>query len=281
MELKTKVYKPFTKEEISIRRDEIFKIVFGSNDRSEYLKAFLESILHEKITNIVIKNEVSLDKIHKENKQMKLDILAEINGKEKINIEMQNKNDYNIVNRSYGYSSGIYYDGLKEAEDYKQYKKTVVIWILGYNLKDSKQYHDTARTRLDSNNAIFGDNIVYHFIQLPKFIEQVKEINTPEEQWLAYLSCSLSKEEKGELFKMNRSIEEVNKIVDIVMKDKDVQEELRYRVLDKQLEHLKEMRAYENGEEHGKEIGKEIRQARGRKRKNRKNCKANVEPKSG
>ena len=91
-------------------------------------------------------------------------------------------------------------------------------------------------------------NIVYYFIQLPKFIEQVREINTPEEEWLAYLSCSLSEEEKGELYKMNRSIEEVNKIVDIVMKDKDVQEELRYRVLDKQLEQLKEMRAYENGE---------------------------------
>ena len=277
MELKTKEYKPFTEDEISIRRDEIFKIVFGSNDRSEYLKAFLESILHEKITNIVIKNEVLLDKIHKDNKQMKLDILAEINGKEKINIEMQNKNDYNIVYRSYGYSSGIYYDALREAEDYRQYKKTVVIWILGYNLKDSKKYHDTARTRLDSNNAVFGDNIVYHFIQLPKFIEQIKEINTQEEQWLAYLSCSLSEEEKGELYKMNRSIEEVNKIVDIVMKDKDVQEELRYRVLDKQLEQLKEMRAYENGEEHGKEIGKEIGKQEGEKENREKIVKQMIE----
>jgi len=30
---------------------------------------------------------------------MRLDILAEIDGKEKINIEMQNENEYNIVNR--------------------------------------------------------------------------------------------------------------------------------------------------------------------------------------
>jgi len=251
---------------MSVRRDEIFKIVFGSNDRSELLKAFLESILNEKITNIVINNEVVQDKIHKENKQMKLDILAEIDGKEKVNIEFQNRNEYNIVNRSYGYSSGIYFNSLREGKDYSKFKKTIIIWVLGYNLKNSSNYHETARTRFDSNNEEFGDNIVYHFLQLPKFIETVKEVNTPKEQWLAYLSCSLSKREKEELFKMNRSIEEVNKIVDIVLADNDIQEELRYRVLDKQLEDLKRERAFEEGEQAGEKRGKKLGEIENRKK---------------
>ena len=86
-------------------------------------------------------------------------------------------------------------------------------------------------------------------MQLPKFIEETREIKTKKEQWLAYLSGSLSKEEKGELMKMNKNIEEAEKIVDIVMSDKDIQQELMYRVLDKQLEDLKQQRAYENGQE--------------------------------
>lgn len=105
MLLKERPYKPYTEDEISIRKDEIFKIVFGSNDRSEYLKDFLEGVLHKKVTNIVIRNDVAIDKVHADNKLMRLDILAEVNGKEKINVEIQNKNEYNIRERSTVYAS--------------------------------------------------------------------------------------------------------------------------------------------------------------------------------
>ena len=79
--LKKRKFKQLTKDEMSIRRDQIFKLVFGSNERSEFLKDLLESILHKKITNIVIRNEVSLSKIHINNKDVRLDILAEIERK--------------------------------------------------------------------------------------------------------------------------------------------------------------------------------------------------------
>ena len=250
MRLKTKVYKPFTKDEISIRKDVIFKIIFGDNYRSQYVKALLESILHKKITNIVIRNDVLLDKIHEEDKSMRLDILAEIDGKEKINIEFQNKNEYNVISRSEAYASGIYYNLLKVGDKYIEASKTIVIWLLGFNLfKDSSNYHEIGRTRRDSDNKIISEDIEYHYIQLPKFIETVTEINTPEEQWLAYLTNSLSEEEKGELFKMNRSIEEINRIVDIVMSDKDVQDALNDRILAQNLEQLKARKAFEDGKE--------------------------------
>jgi hypothetical protein len=104
--LSPRKFKPLTKDEISIRRDIIFKIVFGANERSELLKDLLESILHRKITNIVVRNELALDKIHAYDKQMRLDILAEVDGKEKINVELQNRNEYNVIERSESYASG-------------------------------------------------------------------------------------------------------------------------------------------------------------------------------
>ena len=133
-----------------------------------------------------------------------------------------------------------------------QATKTIVIWILGFNVFKDGTYHEIARTKRDFNDKELTNNITYHYIQLPKFLEQVKEIKTPEEQWLAYLSGSLNKEEMEELFKMNRSIEEINEIVDIVMTDADVRDALNERILAENLEALKMARAYENGEEKGK-----------------------------
>ena len=54
---------------------------------------------------------------------------------------------------------------------------------------------------------------------------------------------------------MNRSIEEINKIVDIVMTDDDVMDALNTRILAKNLEQLKQAKAYSDGEEKGREIG--------------------------
>ena len=65
----------------------------------------------------------------------------------------------------------------------------------------------------------------------------------------------MGKEEEEELFKMNRSIEEINKIVDAVMSDQDVQDALNNRILAENLEYLKKKKAYEDGEEHGREEG--------------------------
>ena len=186
---------------------------------------------------------------------MRLDILAEIDGKEKINIEMQNKNEYNIVNRNDGYASGIYYNSLQIGDKYLNGTKTVVIWILGYNYFKDGNYHEIIKQRREYNNEVFSPNITTHIFQLPRFIENVEEIKTEEEQWLAYLSGNLNKEEMEELFKMNRSIEEINKIVDIVMTDDDVLDAINDRILAQQLENLKMQRAHENGV---KKVAKEM-----------------------
>ena len=51
---------------------------------------------------------------------------------------------------------------------------------------------------------------------------------------------------------MNRSIEEINRIVDIVMTDDDVMDALNTRILAKNLEQLKQAKAYKDGEKEKK-----------------------------
>jgi predicted transposase/invertase (TIGR01784 family) len=258
--LKPRKFKKLTKDEISIRRDIIFKIVFGSNERSELLKDLLESLLHRKITNIVIRNEVSLDKIYAEDKSMRLDILAEVDGKEKINVELQNRNEYNIIKRAEVYASRIVNHSLKAGEDYSDLPNTIIILILGYNEFKNSPYHEVCHLKKESDNEIVSDSIVYHYIQLPKFIEDVRSIQTREEQWLAYLSCQLNDEEKEELFKMNEKIKNVDEIVKIVMENEEVSNALDDAILEKNLRQLIGARGYENGEKASKiQIAKKMK----------------------
>lgn len=146
----------------------------GSNERSQYLKELLESILHRKITNIVIRNDAALDKTYANDKLMELDILAEIDGKEKINVELQNKNEYNIIKRGDAYASKIYSNSLKSGYNYNAANKTVIIWILGYNAFEDSPYHECGKMMKVSNNEVLSENITYHYFQLPKFIEEQK-----------------------------------------------------------------------------------------------------------
>ena len=165
---------------------------------------------------------------------------------------MQNKNEYNIEERSQVYASGIMYNALRSGEQYIEVPKTIVIWILGFNQFEDGTYHEIAKLKREYNNEELMQKVEYHYIQLPKFLEQVEEIKTKEEQWLAYLTCSLNNEELKELFAMNRSIEEINRIVDIVMTDDDVMDALNTRILAKNLEQLKQAKAYKDGEKEKK-----------------------------
>jgi predicted transposase YdaD len=59
---------------------------------------------------------VSIGKIYADNKDMRLDILAEIEGNEQIDIEIQNKNMYNLIDREDMYGSALYHMSLEEGE---------------------------------------------------------------------------------------------------------------------------------------------------------------------
>jgi predicted transposase/invertase (TIGR01784 family) len=252
-------YKEYKKNEYSIRNHTIFKMVFGNNERVHLLKSFLEAILEKKITNIVVRNEVTLDKLFVDNKESRLDLLAEIDNKEKINIELQHANEYNVISRGLHYGSGLYYESLKESQKYTESYKTVVIWILGYNLFEDGPYHEKGIIKRESNGETLTEEMVYHYIQLPKFWEEVKEIKTKKEQWISYISGQLNKEEVGVLSKMNDDIEETERIIKRVMEDEDLRYEIMRREFDAYDKWDRENYAKKQGIEEGKiEIAKKM-----------------------
>lgn len=225
--LPKKKYVSFSEKTVPIRMDEVFKIVMSKPESRSYLKEFLEAILNRKIKQIKsVEAEKLLNKDYESLKNMKLDLFVQLENGEKLDVEIQNTNEKNIFQRSLAYSSGILYNSYKRKDEYFK-KNQAIIWIMDFNLSvESKEYHEiyTYKNRDSSDEKRF---IEHHFIQLPKFIEQVQEIKTEEEKWLAYFSGQLNPIEKEELYNMSRSIKEINEIVEAVLTDPDVEAVLR------------------------------------------------------
>ena len=116
--------------EIPITNDYIFKRIFTKKGNESILKDLLIAILNEPIQEIKVQSEVSLEKEVAENKLGRLDILAELDDKTIVNIELQVINNHNMIERTMFYWSGMYYNQLKIGENYQRAKRTISINIL-------------------------------------------------------------------------------------------------------------------------------------------------------
>ena len=86
--------KPHT---LSPKLDVVFQALFGEVGSERITKSFLETILNQKIEKIDLSKNPILRKEFKDDKLGILDILAELDGKEKCNIELQIIDQKNII----------------------------------------------------------------------------------------------------------------------------------------------------------------------------------------
>ena len=197
-------------EKMRLTVDYAFKRVFGRNGNEGILKDFLESILDIEIKDITIQNP-EIPKNMRDSKIGILDVRAEINGKEIIEVEMQVQNQYNIDKRSPIYITKIYSDQLKEGDSYVKVKKVAVINILNFNYYERNSYHSVGRMKFENSKEnekvdmgyileeqYVTDDLEMHFIELPKFRKKNPDISSKLDQWL-WLICG--EEEKIKMAK--------------------------------------------------------------------------------
>lgn len=254
---KKEKYIHFRERNVPIRIDGVFKIVMGNPENRKYLKEFLEAILHRKINGIIVAEpEKILGKDYEKTKDMKVDLLVQFENDEIIDVEIQNENQENIFERSLAYASGILYNSYRKRDEYSRGNKTI-IWITDFNISnESKEYHEIYSYK-NKDSSDEKHYIEHHFIQLPKFIEQLEEIRTEEEKWLAYFSGQLSEKELRGLYKMGKSIKEINEIVEAVMTDPEVDAALNARVYRNMERYFDRKDGYTAGEREGIEKRRE------------------------
>jgi len=235
------------------KMDIIFQAIFGEVGSENITKDFLEKILKRKIEKISLDQNPILRRELKSDKLGVLDIITELDGKEKCNIEMQLIDKNNIIERMLYYWSKIYTKQIKAGEDYNKLEKTIVILIADFNIKGLEEvtYHSTWKI-METNYAkklILTDKLELDIIELSK----IKGRENEKDQlldWLIFL-------ENPESERVTLKMEENENLKDAVEKlNKISEDEKMQRIIELREKAIRDEHAiYEKGVNDGVEKG--------------------------
>ena len=242
------------------KMDFVFKNIFGTEKNSKILISFLNATLKPKylITAVEIKN-TDINKDYIEDKFSRLDVKATTSNEEIINIEIQLKNEYNMIKRSLYYWSKLYSEQLNEGEDYSILKRTICINILNFKYLKTRKFHSSYRLKEIYSNEELTDVAEIHFIEIPKLEE-----GTDEKDMLANWIEFLKDPESEKVRSLEMTIVEIRQAKDelIRMSNDDTQRELyemRAKTLKDKISALNEAerKGIKKGMEKGIKKGKE------------------------
>lgn len=195
---------------LSVKRDIVFKRIFAHKGNEEFLTEFLSSLLNIKIKNIEIMHDIHLEKNIEDDKLGIIDVRAIINDNSIINIEIQLRNEFNIIERSTFYGSKLISDQLRKNDLYKDIKPVIVICILDYNFFPFEEYiNDTVMVLNKHRKFNVNENMKYYYIELPKFRKSNYNRESIINQWLTFIDSENSKELE-EIMKKNNTIKKAN-----------------------------------------------------------------------
>lgn len=189
--------------------DVIFKKLFGEKKDKHLLISFLNAILNYDVVDVDIQEE-KLTKETLDSKQGILDIKAKTYAGEKINIEVQLLNQYNMIQRTLFYWSKLYTENFKTKGNYKDLSKTVTINLLGFTLFEESPYHTTYHLYEDTSKQRLTDLLEIHFIEFPKFEQIDKNLHNSLHCWLLFLKGDIADSLLKEVIQMDELIQQAN-----------------------------------------------------------------------
>ena len=233
--------------------DFVFKKIFGSEENPKILIGFLNAVLKPiiPIVEVEIKN-TDIEKVHVEDKFSRLDVKAKTSNQEIINIEIQLKNEYNMIQRSLYYWSKLYEEQLGDGDRYDKLCRTVCINILDFKYLKNDRFHNGYRLKEIETNEELTDLEEIHFIEIPKLkkINSEKDIVDVLEGWVEFLRDPES-EVVRKLEMTNKEIREAKD--ELYRLSMDEKERALYFIREKSIRD--EISALANAEEKGMERG--------------------------
>ena len=239
------------------KMDIIFQAIFGEVGSENITKDFLEKILKRKIEKISLDKNPILRRELKDDKLGVHDIITELDGKEKCNIEMQLIDKNNIIERMLYYWSKMYTRQIKAGDDYNKLEKTIVILIADFNIKglEEVEYHSTWKI-IETNSAkklILTDKFELDIIELSK----IKGRENEKDQLLDWLIFLENPESERVTRKMeeNENLKEAVEKLDRISKDEKMQRIIELREKAIRDEHAIYAKGVDDGIEEGKAKG--------------------------
>ena len=235
--------------------DFVFKNIFGSEKHPEILISFLNAILKPKmpIVGVEIKG-TEINKQFVEDKYSRLDVKATTSNNEIINIEIQLKDEYNMIKRSLYYLSKMYEEQLGEGEDYSNLRRTICINILNFKYLKTDCFHTGYGLKEIYTNEELTDIIEMHFIEVPKLPPEA-DASDMLVAWIEFLKDPESEKVRG----LELSIEEVRHAKDELIRMSNNKEqralyEMRAKTLKDKVSALNKARR--EGRQEGRQEGR-------------------------
>lgn len=243
---------------LSPKVDFVFKKIFGNEKHPKILISFLNSVIKpvDLIESVEIKN-TDIEKEHIEDKYSRLDIKAVTNKGEHINIEIQVKNEYNMIKRSLYYWSKMFEGQIVKGDNYDALSRTICINILDFKYLKNDSFHNCYRLKEINTNEELTDTMELHFIEIPKLrkLDNADDISDMLEAWVTFIQRPTS-EVINKLEMTNEEIKEAKE--ELIRLSGDDKERERYEKRQESL--LEQNSLLHNAEQKG--IAKGIQQAK-------------------
>jgi predicted transposase/invertase (TIGR01784 family) len=171
------------------RVDFAFKILFGSEENTDILLPFINSVLSmpHPITEIKLLNPYN-HKNHSTDKLSILDIKAKDETGKLYNIEMQITDQVDYNQRALYYWSKLYTQQLSAGNAFGNLRKTISIHILNFNCFDEDDYHNIFHLLNIKTYRRSFEDLELHFIELKKFNKDLSHLTTALDRWVTFLS---------------------------------------------------------------------------------------------
>ncbi|MBN6205055.1 Rpn family recombination-promoting nuclease/putative transposase [Ralstonia pickettii] len=132
---------------MDLKIDYAFKQLFGNEKNKQITVVFLNAILQKTgrapIKDITFAN-IEAGGEHIDDKQSRLDLLVITVTGERINVEIQFTDQYDMVKRSIYYWAGIYRSQLRAGMGYKELNSVISINLMNFNMfEQTKRFHTT------------------------------------------------------------------------------------------------------------------------------------------
>ena len=257
---------------LSPKYDAVFHALFRKGNE-KITKALIQDITEREYKIIDMDKNVIMYDGNVDRKNEVLDLKVELDDGEICNLEIQLANKKNFKERMLDYWARLYSGQLKKGDDYTKLKRTILIAIVNFNIKEfiNEEYHTKWQIREERNKElILTNDFEIHIIEIEKAIKSLKENKQDKiAQWMSFFDNPNSMEVKN----MSKENEDINEAL----------EQLRRLSSNKQLREIIEREerierdrraelqfAIEEGLEQGREQGiKEgIKEGRNQEKKN-------------
>jgi predicted transposase/invertase (TIGR01784 family) len=225
-------------------------MIFGDKKHKRLLVHFLNSVIESSspIKDVEIE-QTELTPDYVSGKWSRLDVLATTKT-EKINIEIQLRDEGNFIERILFYWGSVYTQQIESGVDYHKLKRTILISILDFTLfEDSEDFWENSHIFRNKAKKRLTDLLELHFLELKK-MRQVS-INNPITVWLEFLRNPYS----DTIAKFEQTMPELKEAKEVygkIRSDKKAQE--LWRLREKAIND--EFSALNNAERKGIEKGK-------------------------